>query len=90
MKRNSKTHEKMKLPIEWIPEPRAPFSLIRAGSKPQYTVRTSRASVDGGEVQSAGQARSLRDYATFSSILPMISRGFGPSLTQNQDIRDCR
>ena len=66
----------MKQPVVFIQKPRAKFSLIHTGSKPKYTVRTTIASVDGGGVQSAGQALSLRDSTTSSAILPMISRGF--------------
>jgi len=66
----------MKQTIESIQKPHAKFSLINTGSKPKYTVRTTLASVDGGGVQSAGQALSLRDNTTSSAILPMISRGF--------------
>jgi len=66
----------MKQAIESIQKPHAKFSLINTGSKPKYTVRTTLASVDGGGVQSAGQALSLRDNTTSSAILPMISRGF--------------
>ena len=66
----------MKQPVVFIQKPRAKFSLINTGSKPKYTVRTTIASVDGGGVQSAGQALSLRDSTTSSAILPMISRGF--------------
>lgn len=68
----------MKQPIAFIKKPLAKFSLIHTSSKPKYTVRTSLASADGGGVQSAGQALSLRDNTTSSSILPMISRGFWP------------
>jgi len=66
----------MKQAIESIQKPHAKFSLINTGSKPKYTVRTTLASVDGGGVQSAGQALSLRDNTTSPAILPMISRGF--------------
>lgn len=68
----------MKQPFEFIKKPLTKFSLIHTSSKPKYTVRTILASVDGGGVQSAGQALSLRDSTTSSSILPMISRGFWP------------
>jgi hypothetical protein len=83
----------MKQAIESIQKPHAKFSLINTGSKPKYTVRTTLASVDGGGVQSAGQALSLRDNTTSSAILPMISRGFWLFLeleSRYKDIRDCR